>query len=102
MLTIWLCIAATAVLSAAIKGAGPAFLGNRQLRERAGRIIALLAPALLAALVVTDLLGPRWTNVDLSGIAGVGVAAAARLLKAPILVAIVLGVASTALLRTVA
>ena len=54
MTTVWLTIAAVAVASAAIKAAGPVLIGGRPLPALAGRVIALLAPALLAALVVTS------------------------------------------------
>jgi branched chain amino acid efflux pump len=45
-----------AVVTFAIKAAGPVALGGRPLPERFTGVIALLAPALLAALVVTHTL----------------------------------------------
>ena len=46
-------IAGLAVVTAAIKAAGPVVLGGRQLPAQFLGVISLLAPALLAALVVT-------------------------------------------------
>jgi branched-subunit amino acid transport protein len=46
-------IAGLAVVTAAIKAAGPIVLGGRELPPRFLGVISLLAPALLAALVVT-------------------------------------------------
>jgi branched-subunit amino acid transport protein len=46
-------IAGLAVITAAIKAAGPIVLGGRELPPRFLGVISLLAPALLAALVVT-------------------------------------------------
>src|SRR5215216_3100727 len=51
--TLWITIVAVALASAAIKAAGPMLVGGRDLPPRAAAIVALLAPALLAALVVT-------------------------------------------------
>ena len=38
-------------LAVAIKAAGPVLAGDRQLPQRAGRVVVLVGPALLAALV---------------------------------------------------
>ena len=46
-------IAGLAVVTAAIKAAGPIVLGGRELPSQLLGVIGLLAPALLAALVVT-------------------------------------------------
>jgi branched-subunit amino acid transport protein len=46
-------IAGLAVVTAAIKATGPIVLGGRELPPRFLGVISLLAPALLAALVVT-------------------------------------------------
>ena len=99
MTTIWVCIAATALLSFTIKAAGPALLGERPLPSWARAVFALLAPALLFALVVTALLGPGWSAVDLSVVAGVTVAVVARLCGAPSLLAVAGAVAVVALVR---
>ncbi|MEA2273075.1 MAG: hypothetical protein QOI98_1783, partial [Solirubrobacteraceae bacterium] len=50
----WTTIACLAVATAAIKASGPVLLGGRNLPSAAMRVITLLAPALLGALVVTQ------------------------------------------------
>ena len=49
-------IGGLAIVTAAIKAAGPIVLGGRELPPRLLGVISLLAPALLAALVVTQTL----------------------------------------------
>ncbi len=49
-------IAGCALVTAAIKAAGPVLLGGRELPVRFTSVVVLLAPALLAALVVTQAL----------------------------------------------
>lgn len=99
MTTIWICIAAAALISFVIKGVGPALLGDRPLPPRARGVVALVAPALIAALVVVDVAGARWSAFGPTLAAGVVAAVGARLLRAPLLVAVIAAVAVTALLR---
>lgn len=99
MSAVWVTIAALALATAAIRGAGPVLVGGRTLPPRMRSVIALLAPALLAALVVTQTLGDdRGIAVDarLAGVAVAGVAIAAR---RPILVTVLAAAITTALLR---
>lgn len=49
-------IAGCALITAAIKAAGPIALGGRELPEKFTGVVILLAPALLAALIVTQAL----------------------------------------------
>ena len=53
MNTTMLLIGGCALVTAVIKAVGPVALGGRELPERFTGVIALMAPALLAALVVT-------------------------------------------------
>ena len=99
MTTLWVTIFAVALASAAIKAAGPVLVGGQELPPRAVSVIALLAPALLAALVVTETFGEdRHLMLD-ERAAGVAVAAVALALRAPILLAVALAAATTALVR---
>lgn len=52
----WTLVAGCAVVTAVIKAAGPVLLGGRPLPAWFARVVALLAPALLAALVATHTL----------------------------------------------
>ncbi|MEU6082684.1 AzlD domain-containing protein [Streptomyces sp. NPDC047108] len=99
MTTLWWAILGAAVVSFAFKAVGPAVLGDRQLPTPARAVIALLAPALLAGLVVVAVTGPGWKDLDLALVAGLAAAAGARLCRAGMLVAVLVGVVVTALLR---
>jgi branched-subunit amino acid transport protein len=73
---LWGLIAGCAVVTALIKAAGPLAFGGRELPERVGGVIALLAPALLAALIVTQALadgGRLAPGADTAGVALAGV-----------------------------
>ena len=79
--TIWSLIGLCAVVTAAIKGAGPFALGGRDLPGWFSRVITFMAPALLAALVCTATLadGDKLAvGADTAGVAVAGVAAVAR------------------------
>ena len=57
MTATWTTIGVLAVVTAAIRASGPVLLGGRDLPPRLVAVITLLAPALLAALVVTQTVG---------------------------------------------
>jgi hypothetical protein len=99
VLTIWICVAVTALASFTIKAAGPAILGNRPLPSRARGVIALLAPALLAGLVISDILGPNWSSADEPLALGVLTAPVARAAGVPTPACIIGAVVVTALAR---
>ena len=99
MTTLWGAIIVVALANVAIKAAGPMLVGGRDLPARATAIIALLAPALLAALVVTETFG-EGRDLVLDGRAiGVAVAGLALWLRAPVLIAVALAAVATALAR---
>jgi len=99
--TIWWTIVGCAVATAIIKGAGPVALGGREIPPRFAGVIALMAPALLAALVLTSTLavGDRWT-IDAHA-AGVAVGGVILVRRGPIVLAVAAAVGVTALLRVV-
>jgi uncharacterized membrane protein len=99
MTTLWISIVAVALASAAIKAAGPVLVGGKELPPRAVSVIALLAPALLAALVVTQTFGEDGRLVLDERAVGVAVAGIALALRAPVLVAVALAAVTTALVR---
>ena len=99
MTALWITIVAVALASAAIKAAGPVLVGGRELPPRTTAIIALLAPALLAALVITETFGEDQHLVFDERAIGVAVAAIALALRAPVLLAVALAAATTALIR---
>jgi uncharacterized membrane protein len=99
MTTLWVTIVAVALASAAIKAAGPVLVGGRELPPRAVAVIALLAPALLSALVITETFGEDGHLVLDERAVGVAVAAVALALRAPVLLAVGLAALTTALVR---
>jgi branched-subunit amino acid transport protein len=101
MTEIWVTIAVLTVATATIRASGPLLLGGRELPAPAMSVIALLAPALLAALVVVETFGaPEGGSLELDArIAGVGAAAIALWRGANLLPVVVLAALVTALVR---
>jgi branched-subunit amino acid transport protein len=93
----WALVAWLVATTVAIRAAGPVSLGGRELPSRAMGVIALLAPALLAALVVTETFASEESELTLDeralGVAGAGAVLA---LRAGILVAMVVAMGLTA------
>ncbi len=89
-----------ALASAAIRAIGPILLGDRELPSSANAVIALMVPAILTALVVTETFGEDGRLVLDEKAIGVVVAAGALALRAPVLLAIALAVVATTLART--
>ena len=82
-----------------MKASGPLALGDRQLPPLAVNVTSLLAPVLLSALIIVELGGSQWSEFNWTQLCGVGIAGLARVLKAPMLVAVLAGTIATALLR---
>ena len=99
MSRVWLVVLAVGLATVAIKAAGPVLLGGRALPPRMAAVIALLAPALLAALVAINTFGgERALTVD-ARLAGVAAAGVAIWRRAPLLLVVVLAATVTALVR---
>jgi branched-subunit amino acid transport protein len=94
----WILVGAIGVATIALKGAGPLVLAGRALPGWLKDVMPLLAPCLLAALVVGQTLASgRALTIDARA-AGVAAAIVALLLRAPLLVVLVAaaGVAAAA------
>ncbi len=78
----WTLVAWLIATTVVVRAAGPVALGGRELPTQAMSVIALLAPALLAALVVTETLGGEGSELDVDerviGVAGAGAVLALR------------------------
>jgi branched-subunit amino acid transport protein len=85
----------------AIKAAGPVLLGGRPLPERLTRVVELLAPAVLAALVAVQTFGEGESLVVDERLLGVAAAGIALWRKAPLLVVVIVAAATTAIARLV-
>lgn len=97
-MTLWVAIIAVAVISFSIKAAGPALLTGRELPGWSRDVIALLAPCLLAALVVVHVL----EDFSWAVLAGLAAVVVSHVLRAPMLVSVLVGVVVTAALRALA
>ncbi len=99
MTEVWITIAVVAVATAVIKSVGPVVVGGRDLPPWALRVIALLMPALLTALVLVGVLTDGERLVIDARLAGVGAGAVALLLRVPLVGALLIAVGTTALVR---
>jgi branched-subunit amino acid transport protein len=99
MSDVWLTVLLVGAFTIAFKASGPVLVGGRELPSRLTDAFKLLAPALLAALVVTQAVGGDGKLVADERLVGVGVAAVAIRLRAPLIVVMVLAAVSTALVR---
>lgn len=102
MTTVWIVVAVVAIANFGIKAAGPVVVGGRELPARLLAVIALLAPALLAGLVVADTFSDGTDFTVDAKVAGVGAGAIAVALRSPMLVIVAVAALTTAVVRAVA
>ncbi len=99
MTDVWITIGVLAVGTAIIKAAGPVSVGGQEMPARAAAVIALFAPALLAALVVQETFSHDGDLVLDARAAGIAGAALALLAKLPMLAVVTIAAAVTAGVR---
>lgn len=95
----WLVVLVVGLGTIGIKAAGPVLLGGRPLPPAVRSVVALLAPALLAALVATAALSTGRELVLDARVIGLSAAALAIALRAPILLVVVVAAGSAAVAR---
>jgi branched-subunit amino acid transport protein len=95
----WLVVLVVGAATAALKATGPVVVAGRRLPPRLLGLVEALAPALLAALVVTQTFASGRALVLDARAAGLAAGAVAVLLRAPLLAVIVVAAAVTALVR---
>jgi branched-subunit amino acid transport protein len=95
----WLTVVVVGALTIALKALGPVAIGGRTLPPRVLGVVDLLAPAVLAALVVTSIFAADEELVVDERAVGLAAAGAALVLRLPILAVIVIAAAATALAR---
>jgi branched-subunit amino acid transport protein len=98
----WIAVLAVGAATVALKAAGPVLAGGRELPESSSRVVELLAPALLAALVATQAFATDESLVLDERAAGLAAGAVAVLLKAPLLAVVAVAALTAALLRVAA
>jgi branched-subunit amino acid transport protein len=95
----WAVVGGAAAVTAFIKGIGPFALGGRELPEWFSSVVVLLAPALLAALVVASTLADGKNLHVGANTAGVAVAGIAFWRGASVIVGVVIAAVVTAGIR---
>ena len=95
----WLVVAVVGAVTILFKASGPVLLGRRTLPPRVAAVVDVLAPAMLAALVVTQTVGGDRELVLDERLVGVARGAVAIRLRAPLLVVMVAAAAAAALVR---
>ena len=101
MSAVWTTVIVVGAGTACLKALGPVVLGGRRLPERLMGVVELLAPALLAALVVTQAVGGDRKLVFDARLAGLAAAVVAIRLRAPLLIVVLVAAAVTAVVRVV-
>lgn len=102
MSEVWLVVLVVGAVTVALKASGPVLLGGRALPAPVLRVVVLLAPALLAALVAVGIVGGDRELLLDERLAGLGAAVLALLVRAPILVVVIAAAVATALARGLA
>jgi len=95
----WLVIGVVGAVTIAFKASGPVLFGRRELPPRALALVEVLAPAMLAALVVTQTVGADRSVVLDERLAGVVAGGAAIWLRAPLVAVMIVAAAVAAAIR---
>jgi branched-subunit amino acid transport protein len=95
----WTVVLLVGAFTISFKAAGPVLLAGRQLPAWLTSAFELLAPSLLAALVVTQSVGGKDGIVLDARLVGLGAAVAAIWLRAPLIVVVLVAALATALAR---
>ena len=95
----WAVIAIVGAGTILFKASGPVLLGSRELPPRLAAVVEVLAPAMLAALVVTQTVGGDRELVLDERLVGLAAGGVAVWLRAPLLAVMVVAAAAAALVR---
>jgi len=95
----WIVVLLVGAFTISFKAAGPVLLAGRQLPARLTSAFELLAPSLLAALVVTQSVGGKDGIVLDARLVGLGAAVVAIRVRAPLILVVVVAALATALVR---
>jgi branched-subunit amino acid transport protein len=102
MSPVWASVLGVGAATVVLKATGPVLLGRRQLPSWLAGPVSLLAPAVLAAFVVTQAVGGDREIVADARLVGLGAGAIAVALRAPILAVVVVAAAAAAVTRLLA
>ncbi|HKB19872.1 MAG TPA: AzlD domain-containing protein [Gaiellaceae bacterium] len=95
----WIVVLLVGAFTIAFKAAGPVLLAGRQLPAPLTSAFELLAPSLLAALVVTQSVGGKDGIVLDARLVGLAAAVVAIMLRAPLIVVVIVAALAAALVR---
>ncbi len=95
----WIVVLLVGAFTISFKAAGPLLLAGRKLPAPLTSAFELLAPSLLAALVVTQSVGGKDGIVLDARLVGIGAAVGAIWLRAPLIVVVLVAALATALAR---
>ena len=95
----WVVIVVVGAATMLFKASGPVLLGQRTLPPRVAALVEVLAPAMLAALVVTQAVGGDRELVFDERLVGLAAGGVAIALRAPIVVVMVVAATVTAVIR---
>ena len=100
MTTAWIVVAVLFVGTAIMRAAGPVAFGGRSLSGRGASVVGLVAPAIRGALVVYETVNASDGGVALDArLIGLGAAALALVLRAPLIAVVLVAALATALTR---
>jgi branched-subunit amino acid transport protein len=99
--TTWAAVLIVGAVTIGLKSAGTLILQGREIPARLNGMIELLAPVMLAALVVTNTFGGDHKLVLDPRAAGLAAAALSILFRAPLLVTVVIAAVTAALVRAI-
>jgi branched-subunit amino acid transport protein len=97
----WAAVIAIGAGTFALKAVGPVAVSGRRLPDRVTELLEVVAPAILAALVVTETLASGRSLVIDARLAGAAAGVVAVLLRAPLWLVVVVGGLATALVRLI-
>ena len=98
----WIVVIVLGALTILFKAAGPLLIGRRRLQGRGQAVVDLLAPAMLSALVVTQVFASERALVVDARVPGIAAAAVAIWRGAHVVVAMVVAAVVTGAVRAFA
>jgi branched-subunit amino acid transport protein len=97
----WACVTAVGVGTFALKAVGPVGVSGRKLPPRVLELLDMVAPAILAALVVTETFAHGRALVVDARLVGVAAGLVAIVFRAPIWLVVLVGAVATGVARLV-
>ena len=95
----WAAVIAVGAGTVVLKAVGPVGVSGRRLPARVNDLLTMVAPAILAALVVSGAFASGRSLVLDARVAGLAAGVIAILVRAPLWVVVIVGAAATALVR---